>query len=199
MWASLHAQRSLDKAHPPPYDHEEDPQLADGGWQTQQNRHSRETEKQQCSEHAHPRAIVCLSGLVWGNTFSTNFLKIRKSSDGYNRSDNGFFPSVCACFSLGPPLITLCEISIVSFLVRSLSVFFQYLGKCNHQHFRKAELFGNDFGNRLKKSLVMLAVNILMDSKTGWFLIFILVFSIPNIFCIYSFWSWYADKLLDLH
>lgn len=77
--------------------------------------------------------------------------------------------------------------------------FFQYLGKCNHQHFRKPELFGSYFGNRLKKSLVMFAVDILMDSKTGWFLIFILVFSIPNIFCIYSFWSWCAGKLLDLH
>lgn len=99
MWASLHAQRSLDKAYPPPYDHKEDPQLADRGWQTQQNCHSRETKKRQCSEYAHPCAIVCLSGLVRESSFSTNFLKVRKSSDGCNRTDNGFFPHVSVYLS----------------------------------------------------------------------------------------------------
>lgn len=61
------------------------------------------------------------------------------------------FVHTLVSFSLGPLLIMLCEKSIIYFLVPSLFGFFQYLGKCNHQHFRKAELFGNDFGNRLKK------------------------------------------------
>lgn len=100
VWAPLHAQRSPDKAHPPPHDHQEDPQLADRGWQTQQNCHSRETQEQQRSEYAHPRAITCLPGLEWRSTFSANFLKIRKSSNGNNRPGNGFcFPRVCAYFS----------------------------------------------------------------------------------------------------
>lgn len=104
-----------------------------------------------------------------------------------------FVCTLVSC-SLGPLLIVLCEESII--FPRPFPVgFFQYLGNCNHQHFRKVELLGNYFGNRLK---VMLAVNILMDSETGWFLIFIVLFSIPNIFCICSFWSCYAGKLLAL-
>lgn len=74
-------------------------------------------------------------------------------------------------FSLGPLLLKLCEKSYHIFPGPfPVCVFFQYLGECNHQHFRKAELFGNYFGNRLKKSLVMLAVNILVDRETRWFL-----------------------------
>lgn len=93
--APLHAQRPPDEAHPPPHGHQEGPQLADRGWQTQQNCHSRETQGQQRSEHAHPRAITCLPGLEWRSTFCKLLRKIRKSSDG-----NGFcFPRVYVYFS----------------------------------------------------------------------------------------------------
>lgn len=110
-----------------------------------------------------------------------------RSSDGNNRTAVAFVSPVFVCIllscSLGSLLVEPCEKSVI--FPRPFPVcFFQYLGNCNHQHFRKVGLFGNDFGNRLKKLLVMLAVNILMDSKTGWFLIFIVLFSIPNIFCI---------------
>lgn len=81
-----------------------------------------------------------------------------------------FFPHVCAYFSFLQfrSSVNNAMREIHHIFLRPFPIFFfQHLGKCNHQHFRKAELFGNDFGNRLKKSLVMLAVSILMDSKTG--------------------------------
>lgn len=60
-----------------------------------------------------------------------------------------FVHTLVSC-SLGPLLIVLCEKSVI--FPRPFPVcFFQYLGNCNHQHFRKVELFGNYFGNRLKK------------------------------------------------
>lgn len=102
--APLYAQRPPDEAHPPPHDHEEGAQLADRGWQTEQNRHGGETQKQQQqqrSRYAHPRAASCLPGLGWERASSSSFLKIGKGSAGCERTDNAtLLPQrVCAHFS----------------------------------------------------------------------------------------------------
>lgn len=117
--APLHAQRPPHQAHPPPHDHQENPQLADRGGQTQQNCHSRETQEQQRSQYAHPSAIACLPGLEWRSAFPAKFLEIRKSSDGNSRMGKGFcFPHVCVYFSflqfrssVDSPMWEICHIS----------------------------------------------------------------------------------------
>lgn len=155
VWAPLHAQRSLDEAHAAPHGHQEDPQLADRGGQTEQNCHSGETEKQQCSEYAHPRAIVCLSGLVGQSTFSETFCKswraLLATTELTARPSSPLGVFVCTYFSSLHFRSSVNNARWEIYPVSSSYLFVQYLGRCNHQHFRKAGLFWNDFGNRSKQ------------------------------------------------